>query len=221
MKTDRYFIGDACLCWSFGNQISQEISGQVLSIFRALNNPQAKARFGIRDLAPSYNALAIYFDPATVSVKQFIKQVEKEIDHILKGDRSSGNAPGESIAVHTLPVVYAGEDLGRVAELNQLSVAEVIRYHQAPEYTVAMIGFQPHFPYLIGLDPKLETARLDSPRTKVPSGTVAIGGAQTGIYPKESPGGWNIIGTTKPELLQPIEPGDTIIFKEVQTLCLL
>ncbi len=221
MKTDRYFIGDACLCWSFGDQISEEISGQVLSVFRSLNNPQVRASFGIRDLAPSYNALAIYFDPATLSTELFIKQVEKEIDHILKGDKVSGNPSSESIGVHTLPVVYTGEDLERVADLNHLSVADVIRHHQTPEYTVAMIGFQPHFPYLIGLDPQLETPRLDSPRTKVPPGTVAIGGAQTGIYPKESPGGWNIIGTTKPELLQLIEPGDTIIFKEVQTLCLL
>ncbi|MBT4089665.1 MAG: allophanate hydrolase subunit 1 [Deltaproteobacteria bacterium] len=221
MKTERYFIGDACLCWSFGDEISPEISGQVLSVFRSLNDKQVKTRFGIRDLAPSYNALAVYFDPATVSIKQFIQRIEKEIEHVLKGDKSKGKGPDEAINVHTLPVLYTGEDLERVADLNHLKVAEVIRLHQAPAYTVAMIGFQPHFPYLIGLDPRIETPRLDSPRTKVPLGSVAIGGAQTGIYPQESPGGWNIIGTTKPELLIHIEPGDTIIFKEVQSLCLL
>ena len=221
MKTERYFIGDACLCWSFGDQIDKDISDRVLTVFRALNGPQVKAAFGIRDLAPSYNAIAVYFDPAAVSIKLFIKQIEEEIERVLGKDQSKGTGSGESIAIHTLPVLYAGEDLQRVADLNRLTVAEVIRLHQLPEYTVAMIGFQPHFPYLIGLDPKLETPRLDSPRTKVPVGSVAIGGAQTGIYPQESPGGWNIIGTTKPELLKQIEPGDTIIFKEVQTLCLL
>ncbi|NQU65532.1 MAG: carboxyltransferase domain-containing protein [SAR324 cluster bacterium] len=164
MKTERYFIGDGCLCWSFGHEISPEISGQVLSVFRSLNDRQTKARFGIRDLAPSYNALAVYFDPATISIKPFIYQIEQEIAHVLEGDASIRKDAGEAVTVHTLPVVYDGEDLERVAVLQHLEMAEVIRLHQAPEYMVAMIGFQPHFPYLIGLDPRLETPRLESPR---------------------------------------------------------
>jgi len=218
MKRKRYFISDSCLCWSFGDQISEGISSQVLTVFRMLNHKQARDRFGIKDLAPSYNALAVYFDPAAVSIKRFIKQIEKEIDRALKGVKPEGAGSGADVTVHNLPVVYAGDDLERVADLSQLSVADVIRLHKAPQYTVAMIGFQPHFPYLIGLNAKLETPRLDSPRTKVPSGSVAIGGAQTGIYPKESPGGWNIVGTTDPELLIKIEPGDIIVFNEVDNL---
>ncbi len=100
-----------------------------------------------------------------------------------------------------------------MADLNGLDVATVIDLHAAAEYTVAMVGFQPHFPYLIGLDDRIATPRLDSPRTRVPAGTVAIGGAQTGIYPRQSPGGWNMIGTTDPSRLIPINPGDTVIFK--------
>ncbi|NQU65308.1 MAG: carboxyltransferase domain-containing protein, partial [SAR324 cluster bacterium] len=157
MKTERYFIGDACLCWSFGDQINEQISGQVLSVFRALNDKQLKTRFGIRDLAPSYNAIAVYFDPATVVITQFMQQVEQEIERVLKRSETKGAGTDGSIKVHTLPVIYTGEDLERVAELNQLNVTEVIRLHQVPRYTVAMIGFQPHFPYLIGLDPRLVT----------------------------------------------------------------
>lgn len=218
MKTERYFIGDACLCWSFGNRISEEISARVLTVFRRLNDNQVKTRLGIRDLAPSYNALAVYYDPATVSIEPFIRQIEQEMERVLSESPSKGKNTGGAITVHRLPVVYTGEDLERVAEINHLEVADVIRLHQAPVYSVAMIGFQPHFPYLIGLDPRLETPRLDSPRTLVPAGSVAIGGAQTGIYPQASPGGWNIIGTTDPDRLNPVEPGDTIIFNEVDAL---
>jgi inhibitor of KinA len=114
--------------------------------------------------------------------------------------------------------VYNGEDLPVVAEKNDLTITQVIDLHQKTHYKVAMVGFLPHFPYLIGLDPKLETSRLDSPRRKIPAGAVAIGGAQTGVYPRESPGGWNIIGLTIPALLEPINPGDIVIFEKVDRL---
>ena len=77
-----------------------------------------------------------------------------------------------------------------------------------------MVGFKPFFPYLIGLDPRLETPRLASPRKRVAAGSVAIGGAQTGIYPEDSPGGWNIVGRMDPQQLQTILPGDIIIFHQ-------
>ena len=110
-------------------------------------------------------------------------------------------------------MVYDGEDLSRVADHTGLSVPEIIASHTRPEYTVAMIGFLPHFPYLIGLPDELATPRLESPRKRVPAGSVAIGGAQTGIYPRESPGGWNIVGTTNPADLKRLKPGDTVIFR--------
>ena len=218
MNTNRYFIGDSCLCWSFGDQISKDISDQVLRIFRSLNRSEMRSKIGILDLAPSYNALAVYFDPAGVSIDRFIQQIEAEISFSLDDRQKESIEIKDKAAIHRIPVVYSGDDLQRVADLNNLSVAEVVCIHQEPEYSVAMIGFQPHFPYLIGLDDRLETPRLDSPRTKVPEGSVAIGGAQTGIYPKESPGGWNILGTTDPGLLLNIEPGDIIKFEEVSRL---
>ena len=105
-----------------------------------------------------------------------------------------------------------------MARHNSLSIDAVIGLHSAGRYTVAMIGFQPHFPYLMGLDKRLTTPRLDTPRTKIPAGAVAIGGAQTGIYPRPSPGGWNLIGMTEIQPLKGLKPGDTVLFDPVDLL---
>lgn len=212
MKT--YFIGEGCLCWSLGDSIDKEISERILSIYRRLKAMPSLAGMGVLDLVPSYNALAVHYDPATVrldEMKKTVGELFEEIEATSTDSSSAIDVPGKTIVI---PVKYTGEDLNRVAEINGLSVSEVIQVHQEPDYTVAMVGFLPHFPYMIGLDPRLVTPRLDSPRTKVPAGAVGIGGAQAGVYPSESPGGWNLIGETDPELLIPIEPGDTIRFKE-------
>ncbi|GGP21216.1 5-oxoprolinase subunit PxpB [Silvimonas iriomotensis] len=123
---------------------------------------------------------------------------------------------------HDVPVVYggkAGPDLARVAEHAGISPAQVVERHAAAQYVVFCIGFLPGFPYLGGLDPQLATPRLDKPRIKVPAGAVGIGGAQTGIYPSASPGGWNLIGHTDLRLFNPamippalLAPGDTLRF---------
>ncbi len=102
-----------------------------------------------------------------------------------------------------IPVRYDGPDLPRVAQHAGLSVKEVCSIHLSANYRVHMIGFCPGFPYLHGLDPRLNTPRLDTPRTLVSAGSVAIGGEQTGIYPVNRPGGWNIIGHTLEKLFHP------------------
>jgi 5-oxoprolinase (ATP-hydrolysing) subunit B len=99
-------------------------------------------------------------------------------------------------AAHVISVVYDGEDLAGVAELTGLSLDEVIRRHTSPTYTVAFLGFSRGFPYLSGLDPLLVVARLDTPRTSVPAGSVAMGSGFTGVYPMSSPGGWRLLGHT-------------------------
>lgn len=100
-----------------------------------------------------------------------------------------------------LPVVYDGPDLPRVAEVSRLSVSRVIELHAAAEYRVHLLGFAPGFAYLHGLDARLYTPRLDTPRAHVPSGSVAIGGEHTGVYPAATSGGWNLIGRTSVPLL--------------------
>lgn len=99
-----------------------------------------------------------------------------------------------------IPVHYGGEfgeDLFEVAKFHNTTAEEIIRRHTEPTYTVFMIGFQPGFPYLNGLPENLHTPRRDVPRTKVPAGSVGIGGSQTGIYPFTSPGGWQLLGRTE------------------------
>lgn len=98
--------------------------------------------------------------------------------------------------VAQVPVVYDGEDLAEVARLTGLSEAEVVRRHAATEYLVAFLGFAPGFPYLVGLDPALHVPRRVTPRTRVPAGSVGLAGAQTGVYPQPTPGGWQLIGRT-------------------------
>ena len=210
MPNDSYFLGDACLCWTLGDAIDRLTSLRVLYVYRLLKKNAALARLGVRDLVPSYTALAAHADPLTDW-----EAVRRIVDGAIAAMPADEAKLRERSVRHMLPVSYHGEDLDRVAELTGLGTEEVIARHSAPEYLVAMIGFRPHFPYLIGLDPKLVTPRLDSPRIAVPAGAVAIGGEQTGVYPEESAGGWNIVGMTAPELLLTIEPGDTVVFKRL------
>jgi inhibitor of KinA len=124
-----------------------------------------------------------------------------------------------------LPVLYGGEqgpDLDFVARHHQLSVEEVIALHSGPEYLVYMIGFAPGFPYLGGLPERLATPRLEKPRLSVPKGSVGIGGAQTGVYSVDSPGGWRLIGRTPVPLYDPrkdppalLQAGDRVRFRPV------
>ncbi len=102
----------------------------------------------------------------------------------------------DELRTHTFPVRYDGADLGRVADLTGLTVEEVIQRHSAVTYTVAFLGFSRSFAYLAGIDPAIIVPRLQTPRTLVPEGSVAIGAGYTGIYPMASPGGWNLLGTT-------------------------
>jgi KipI family sensor histidine kinase inhibitor len=126
------------------------------------------------------------------------------------------DAPGET---HVLEVAYDGEDLHEVARLAVCSPEEVVARHVAPVYTVGFIGFQPGFAYLLGGDPRLEVPRRDDPRTRVPAGSVAIAGPYSGVYPRESPGGWRLLGRTTAVLFEPgraarplLEPGDRVRF---------
>ena len=124
----------------------------------------------------------------------------------------------QSSTEHTIAVTYDGEDLHEVARLHATTPDEVIAAHTAASYTVAFVGFAPGFGYLSGLPEALHTARLDSPRTRVPAGSVAIGGRWTGVYPSQSPGGWRLIGRTDAQMFDGaslLAPGDRVRF--VQT----
>ena len=209
-KIRTYFLGDACLCWSLGDSIARLTSLRILWAYRRLKADKTLPALGVRDLVPSYTALAVHAHP--LCDWQAVRRV---VDGCFAALPAAEKELMGRAARHILPVVYNGEDLPRVAKLTGLDAQEVIRRHTAAQYMVAMIGFRPHFPYLLGLNQALVTPRLDSPRLRVPAGAVAIGGEQAGVYPEESPGGWNILGMTEPELLKTIQPGDTVVFKRI------
>ena len=133
----------------------------------------------------------------------YSEQLKKELSGISVEESAGQETPHHVVEI---PVCYGGsygEDLKDVAAHAGLTEEEVIKLHSSVDYNIYMLGFLPGFPYLGGLDPKLFTPRLDNPRTKIPEGSVGIGGEQTGIYPLESPGGWRLIGRTPLKLYDP------------------
>jgi KipI family sensor histidine kinase inhibitor len=157
---------------------------ETLALFASL---QADPVDGIEDMVPAARTLMIRFRPERLTA-------EKLCGAIATRDLSARIVPSDTCV--EIPVHYDGEDLADVAELTGLSVDEVIRRHTASEFTVAFCGFAPGFGYLVGGDPTLQVPRRQSPRTKIPAGSVALAGAFSGVYPQASPGGWQIIGTT-------------------------
>lgn len=157
----------------------------------------------LRDLVPAYASLAVFFDPGAIDADTVRAWLHS---HCVDTTTTSA---GRSSTLVEIPVCYGdvyGEDLDTAAAELGMAARELIARHTAATYTVAMIGFAPGFPYLLGLDPALALPRLATPRTRVPAGSVAIGGAQTGIYPRESPGGWRLIGRTPLRLFDPCLP---------------
>ncbi len=180
---------------------------------------RATAPAGILDLVPAYASIGVFFDPRQLGAGEVRAWLQARLDSDARQRREGGGACIE------VPVAYGGEfgpDLADAARELGLDAEKLASRHAAAEYTVAMIGFAPGFPYLAGLDPALALARLATPRTHIPAGSVAIGGAQTGIYPRESPGGWRLLGRTPLALFDPgrgspalLQPGDRVRFRPI------
>ncbi|MES2670808.1 MAG: 5-oxoprolinase subunit PxpB [Pseudomonadota bacterium] len=177
---------------------------------------RAAAPDWLRDLVPAYATLAVFFDLDTIDAESARDWLHAQCIDDLADAQASASRTIE------IPVRYGGifgEDLDAAAAELGIAADTVISRHCAALYTVAMIGFAPGFPYLSGLDPSLALPRLATPRTRVPAGSVAIGGAQTGIYPRESPGAWRLLGRTPLRLFDPqraspslLAPGDRVRF---------
>ncbi len=187
---------------------------------------------GVTDIVPAYGSVGVVYEPERVRAahgelpwRVVGEWLERHIEGKVRAAGKSARGP-RTVEV---PVVYGGEhgpDLEGVAKTARMSVAEVIKRHAAAVYHVAAIGFTPGFPYLAGLPPELVSPRRTTPRLRVPAGSVGIGGAQTGIYPRETPGGWQLIGRTGLELFCPerveqpclLAVGDRVRFKPVEKL---
>lgn len=157
---------------------------------------------GFVEVVPAFTTVLVEFEPAKAA--EFASSLPELLARL---DRAKPQAP--SHCVIEIPVRYGGPDLARVATHNKLPTDEVIRLHCAAVYKVHMLGFAPGFPYLGGLDARLHTPRLPSPRPRVRAGSVAIGGEHTGIYTVDSPGGWNLIGHTEVKVFDPAR-GDAV-----------
>lgn len=207
--------GEAALLIELGEAIGRETYLRVQAADRALRRAAIP---GLIETVPAYASLTVYFDPEKASFGEMRLRVEA-----LLGSAREEDAPdGGTVRI---PVLYGGEwgpDLAEVARRCGLSPREVIRRHAAGRYLVHMLGFTPGFPYLGGMDERLSTPRREAPRTRIPAGSVGIAGGQTGVYPIDSPGGWQIIGRTPLRLFDPgraspflLDAGQTLRFRPI------
>ena len=225
-------LGDSALVVRVREQFEdapEETLDEVLRVFQLL---QRAAIPGVIELAPAYTSVAVFFDP--IMVLKSNGAANGVFDEVATKIRSAIIAPSQRRRRRTatsaprlieIPVCYDAEfgfDLNRVSEQTKLSEREIIDLHSSGEYRVACIGFVPGFTFLAGLPKNLATPRRNVPRKEIPPGSVGIGGAQTGIYPLRSPGGWNLIGRTPLKLFDPsknpptlLYPGDRVRFRAI------
>jgi inhibitor of KinA len=223
-------IGDSALIVHVRDQFEdapEEALSEVLRTFRRL---EAAAIPSITELAPAYTTVAVFFDPLAVvdaggEPDRILDWLADRIRAALSSAAASGLRKVTDARLVEIPVCYDTEfalDLNDVAQHARISPREVVDLHGAAEYRVSCIGFVPGFPFLAGLPKKIATPRRATPRKEVPAGSVAIGGAQTGIYPLRSPGGWNLIGRTPVRLFEPdrnpptlLRAGDYVRFRSI------
>ena len=198
-------------CLPMGETALLVTCGDLPTVLRVDAALQAAGLPWLRETVPAYDTVLVIGRPGCGGQ---IDALAAELPSWSLPDTST--LPGTEV---TLEVSYAGPDLDDVCGLTGLTVPDVVARHTAPAYQVAFLGFSPGFPYLLGLDPALQVPRLDSPRTAVPQGSVGIGGAQTGVYPTATPGGWRLIGSTDAVLFDPsrepvtlLRAGDTVRF---------
>lgn len=210
-----------------GETIDPAINARVHRLTARL---RAEAPPWLRVLTPAYASLAVFFDDGHTDADTVLRELRAALDaEATASARTTSDAAASdndaSSRIVEIPVAYGeafGADFSAAAAELGLSAQALVERHSGAEYRVAMLGFAPGFPYLLGLDPALALPRLSTPRTRVPAGSVAIGGAQTGIYPRESPGGWRLIGRTPLRLFDParaqpslLTPGDRVRFRPI------
>jgi len=217
-----YPTGDHAITIEIGDRIDAGINQQVITLFRqlkALNHP------GVRDIIPAYQTLTVVYDPLSIKKHLSHPTVYEHMEQWLLEHatiHASATANNRHIRI---PVCYDplfGLDTAFIAQSHGLSVDEVIRLHTNRTYRVYMIGFLPGFAYMGTTDERIATPRKTSPRTTVPAGSVGIAGEQTGIYPLDSPGGWQLIGRTPLVMFDInnttpcfLQPGDEVQFYSI------
>jgi inhibitor of KinA len=213
-------LSEDALLLRFGDSIDAALNARVHAAAARL-----RARMPELECVPAYASLLLRFDPAQWEDDAAAPTPHQRLHEAVLGALQDLSDSDDDARDVEIPVLYGGEagpDLADVAAQTRLTIDEVIARHSAASYRVAMLGFAPGFPYLLGLDPALAVPRRADPRLSVPAGSVAIGGQQTGIYPQALPGGWQLIGRTplalfdlraaSPSLLR---PGDRVRFRAI------
>lgn len=211
----KYLIaGDRAIVMEFGNEINKDINAKIRSTMAAIDGNIE----GIVEMTPTYRSITIVYEPEKLSYSDLVEQLKKY-------ESVSSSDGEEKVNLIEIPTLYGGEygpDMDFVKSNAGLSEEEVVKIHAGTDYLVYMLGFAPGFTYLGGMDERIATPRLKSPRLKIEAGSVGIAGSQTGMYPSESPGGWQLIGRTPLKLYNPeaeppvfIQAGDYIRYVSI------
>lgn len=210
-------IGDQGFVVELGDEIDPGVNARVRRLAHAVTE---QLGHDVLEVVPTYRSLLVLHDPLRVPRGRLVERVQALVAEL--PDEAHAESAGR--LVH-MPACYGGPfgpDLEAVARHTNLDPGEVVALHSGATYRVYMLGFTPGFGYFGGLPAKLETPRLDTPRPRVPAGSVAIGGQQTGIYPVESPGGWRLIGRTPVRLFDAgsttpflLQAGDRVRFEPI------
>lgn len=217
-----YSTGDYAVTISFGDTIDIVTHEKVVALFKQLTTMQVT---GVRDIIPAYTTLTIIYDILEIKRQTnflpvtFLKQkIEEALTKVVVAK--------EEKRVINIPVCYGiffGADLERIALIKNISIDEIIQLHTSKQYRVYMLGFLPGFAYMGSVDERIATPRLATPRQNVTAGSVGIAGSQTGIYPLDSPGGWNIVGRTPLQMFNAkhndpcfLKPGDIVQFVSIK-----
>ena len=205
-------LGDDALLVTFAHAISWDVGVTVRAVARRIREMRLVS---VTDVVPAYTTLAVYFDGTRISFEEMAAKVAPVVS-------ASAAIREEEPALIEIPVRYDGPDLAEVAERTGLTIDEVIERHSRRVYRAYTAGFQPGFAYLGDLDEALVLPRRSTPRLRVQPGSVAIAGAQTAVYPLQTPGGWHLIGTTPVVMFDAsrnppalIRPGDMVRFTRI------
>ncbi len=203
-------LGDSAILVQLGDEIDPILNQRVHVLDALLQTIPS-----VIEAVPAYCTVLVHYDPLATTYNQIKNLIEEKISLL----DVSTHRPSRRLEIPVLYGNISGPDLEPAAKALTLSPSELIRLHSEREYTVYMMGFTPGFPYLGILNEKLTLPRMSTPRTRVPAGSVAIAGSQTGIYPVDSPGGWHILGWTPLKLFDPLSespflfsPGDVVKF---------
>lgn len=208
-------LGEGAIVIEAGTEINEDTQKRIQAIAALL---EAEPPAWMVEFIPAFTTVTVFYNPLAALYESVKSDLETLLPH-------AEEIPSSLSRTVEIPVCYGGEfgpDLDFVAEHNGLTPEQVIDIHTSGTYSVSMIGFAPGFPFISGMSEKIAAPRRDSPRLRIPERTVGIAGKQTGVYPIETPGGWQLIGRTPIRLFRPeqeipslLRAGDKIAFRRI------